>query len=919
MERLKSSHLAQRVFERSRFRLQKCKARTLTIAKLDPKEYHDDLARAKRDAQVGNANLTYQEAFKQVQEITGTITEFGQAGKKYVEDVAADEKTYTDALAPIIGTRTVSYIQAGIALLKAVTGADNLWRNDTAQAWATHTGGDLTARGNAQRGLANTSSLLADASRASIAEHKAQWWQTDPPNYLQWSADVGAIETTYTNDTTDNILQRAIGVKNAGVKYATDVGIAIKDYDVNTAAAREEYISKLMTIAKSIGDTLLDAERDKEIALADAELQKQLTGNESAYSSAVQAANDAYNNTTTSAEASRKSQEQTARSTMNTKLSNELKDKEADIAAAERLYDQTVASLDAQYGSESSNGDTGVEGATRRSAIKTRDAQYYAARDTSWANTLSGSTTLGTTPWTVKAISAANSQAAYSTSRASSQAAHDAAMLEAIEDWQLSSRESLTDLLFTEGQSRESYNVATSNVYANWENGVGNLLGDEPEGTGWEEGKDSVFNQREQQTDNQQANFKKPYTVDSPEHEEDESERAKSNWAWLQNWNRDRPRYPPRLGGEETTPYVGPSLEILNAHAAAGNLQMEVATVDQKEIDVLYRNNLISPHAYFDALPYLQHGPVRVAVSPQLKNGITAIEGPIKLAGLLEATGGAVEAGVGYCIVWTGVGTPAGWFLIAHGTDHLYAGSVSLYSGIHQKTFVVSGGEYFGKNALGLSDEGAVRFGRIVGFGSDFGAEFGAANVLFRIHRLEQISDQINLVPKSVSLASEAPSLSKHNQLRQIVEFLKMEQVNKKALRREIIEAGFDAPIDPSTPIALARFRKLFPETLKRGKKFEGRLGDIFTRVETIEQTLRLERAGYLVEYEYRVSNSLGTAYADVVGIDHVTGQPVELIQLMRPLPRAGSKFTLDDREFRNWATIEFSYPGQVFGIMTSN
>ncbi len=92
------------------------------------------------------------------------------------------------------------------------------------------------------------------------------------------------------------------------------MGKSIKDYDVATAAAREEYISKLMTIAKSIGDTLLDAERDKEIALADAELQKQLTGNESAYSSAVQAANDAYTNTTISAEASRKSQEPRAKS-----------------------------------------------------------------------------------------------------------------------------------------------------------------------------------------------------------------------------------------------------------------------------------------------------------------------------------------------------------------------------------------------------------------------------------------------------------------------------------------------------------------------------------------------------------------------------------------------------------------------------
>jgi hypothetical protein len=73
----------------------------------------------------------------------------------------------------------------------------------------------------------------------------------------------------------------------------------------------------------------------------------------------------------------------------------------------------------------------------------------------------------------VKAITAANAQAVYSTSRASAQAAHDAAMLDAIEDWQLSSRESLTDYLFAEGQSSEIYNVATSNVYANGRRGLG--------------------------------------------------------------------------------------------------------------------------------------------------------------------------------------------------------------------------------------------------------------------------------------------------------------------------------------------------------------------------------------------------------------------------------------------------------------
>ena len=240
-----------------------------------------------------------------------------------------------------------------------------------------------------------------------------------------------------------------------------------------------------MTVSETAAEATLRADRDKEIALADADLQKQLTGNESAHTTAVNNANSAHSTATGNAEAARESAEQAALTQLNSTLAQATKDKEAAIAGAERLYDQVVASLDAQYGSASSNGDTGVEGATRRSAIKTRDAQYYAARDTSWANTLSSSTTLGTSPWTVKAISAANGQAAYSTSRASAQAAHDVAMLDAMEDWQLSSRESLTDLLFTEGQSRETYNVATSNVYANWENGVGNLVMDEPSGTSY--------------------------------------------------------------------------------------------------------------------------------------------------------------------------------------------------------------------------------------------------------------------------------------------------------------------------------------------------------------------------------------------------------------------------------------------------
>ena len=275
-------------------------------------------------------------------------------------------------------------------------------------------------------------------------------------------------------------------MKNAGVTYASTVGAAIHTYETTTATARAQYLTSVMSSGETAAEAKLKAGRDKEIALADADLQKQLTGNETAYATAVNNANTAYDTATTGAAAALKSAKQTALSQLNSALAQSSKDKDTAIAGAERTYDQLVAALDAQYGASSSHGDTGIEGARRQAAISTRDAQYYASRDTSWAGTLSGSATIGNTPWTLKAITAANAQAAYSTNRARAQAAHDAALLSAIDSWQTSNRTSTLSLLVAEGQSREAYNKATATVFANWELGIGNLLGDKPEGTGWE-------------------------------------------------------------------------------------------------------------------------------------------------------------------------------------------------------------------------------------------------------------------------------------------------------------------------------------------------------------------------------------------------------------------------------------------------
>jgi hypothetical protein len=138
------------------------------------------------------------------------------------------------------------------------------------------------------------------------------------------------------------------------------------------------------------------------------------------------------------------------------------------ITGAERTYDQLVAALDAQYGSSSSNGDTGIEGARRDASISTRDAQYYASRDTSWAITLSGSTTLNNTPWTLRATSVAKAQANFSTSRATAQAAHDAALLGALEEWRGSSGASSLKSLVSSSRAENDFKSSVAGFWADW-------------------------------------------------------------------------------------------------------------------------------------------------------------------------------------------------------------------------------------------------------------------------------------------------------------------------------------------------------------------------------------------------------------------------------------------------------------------
>jgi hypothetical protein len=186
-------------------------------------------------------------------------------------------------------------------------------------------------------------------------------------------------------------------------------------------------------------------------------------------------------------------------------------------------------------------------------------------------------------------------------------------------------------------------------------------------------------------------------------------------------------------------------------------------------------------------------------------------------------------------------------------------------------------------------------------FGSGAGFSLGVAQLLGWGHAGRRLFDHVGgrLIPSNATVAHDI------SQFRATDAFLRTEGILDPALRRSIIDAGFARPLGADTPVTLARFRKLFPDTIQRGKAFSGRLGDIETRVATINEAAAMERSGLIPRFEFRVSSYRGNADIDLVGIDPVTRQPVRAVQFIRAIPRAGGLLVFDYRETVNSKIID--------------
>jgi hypothetical protein len=145
---------------------------------------------------------------------------------------------------------------------------------------------------------------------------------------------------------------------------------------------------------------------------------------------------------------------------------------------------------------------------------------------------------------------------------------------------------------------------------------------------------------------------------------------------------------------------------------------------------------------------------------------------------------------------------------------------------------------------------------------------------------------RMNPIEPELSRGAPIPGGAARTQLPSVPpdEFLAARGISDPALRQKLIDAGLRTELlDPdATPTTLARFNKLFVETVEEGKSFGGRLGNIDTRVATINKAAELERAGYQPRFEYPVDVGAGERrYVDLVGVNG-SGQPVEFYQFVK-------------------------------------
>ena len=344
------------------------------------------------DMTIADRKLAWSQAETNDQEtFTKTSTQLHHA---YSKALIGLEQAYQIQMANAEQTQQSIHTNAEAAFFVAKTTAENTKRSNTSSAVVGLWNSRETARIAAHTSIDNALQLPWSRYLVDAAIARAGWWNTASVQYASLAADRNNAETTHTGRlaTAHAIRQQEIALANKS-KSMVEAGAQAAEATSKANSVRD-YFSNMTSPTKSYADAMANAERQKSVAIAQANRAYVNHRSESQRKAQFDAADNAYKATKTSSDLA-------YRSTLATRQADQFKDfATADFNRTVGSIAGDVAAVTARNNAEKSyrtvESEAGLQSAT---AWANMDAIYRQYEANSFALAAASLATNAPSPW----------------------------------------------------------------------------------------------------------------------------------------------------------------------------------------------------------------------------------------------------------------------------------------------------------------------------------------------------------------------------------------------------------------------------------------------------------------------------------------------------------------------------------------
>ncbi|MEZ6112571.1 MAG: hypothetical protein R3C99_16385 [Pirellulaceae bacterium] len=188
------------------------------------KAYSDALADATLADKIREADAGLQYSTDQINSAHTYVIDTSGDAKDLKTTQASVERTFVDAVAPIMATRNTDYAAGQSGRATATASDENAWRTNTAAAWATYQADDFTARAPAVAGMQMREPTPYYGTQSTLATARRDWWDTQQGDYATWISDVNDAETAHAGSQAAAITDRAAALSAAGLAHSNAPG-----------------------------------------------------------------------------------------------------------------------------------------------------------------------------------------------------------------------------------------------------------------------------------------------------------------------------------------------------------------------------------------------------------------------------------------------------------------------------------------------------------------------------------------------------------------------------------------------------------------------------------------------------------------------------------------------------------------------